>query len=210
LTLRACSHASCLQMWYHSASYPVLRSITYMSCFHQMWYYSAWYVVLRSIIARASSDVGLLRVTKRCVFLEPTPLLHWLCLYVIRWFIKWFLSHLPTCWVIREIICCALYSTVFYSVFCVPTRGFMLWYVDSSCVFYQTCSVLGLAVSCSLAFDHPPCVISNPMLLCRVSWCTAYSHFLPCVNRDRCCPVACHNVPHVLMRLVNCCACVLQ
>jgi hypothetical protein len=113
----------------------VLRctAFNHMSCFHQMWYYSAWYPtlllcrVLRCAAFNHSAchqiDVGLLRVTIRCVFLQPARLLYYaLAMHIIRRFIKWFLSRLPTCRVIRDIICCVLYSAVFYNVFCVPTR----------------------------------------------------------------------------------------
>jgi hypothetical protein len=93
-------------------------------------------VTLRSIIACASSDVGQTYVCSWSPLTSSTILA-----MLIRRFIKWFLSRLPMSRVIRDIICCALYSTAFDNVFCVFTRGFMnvtlrltFSYVDSLCV----------------------------------------------------------------------------
>jgi hypothetical protein len=119
---------------YYSACYAVLcTAFNHMSCVISCdtilrvtrCYSSACYVVLGSVIACASSDVGLLRVTIRCVFLEPTRRLYYTgyaytSIYRIVSFAPSHVSSYQRYYLPRVVLC-----TVFYNVFCVPMHGFM-------------------------------------------------------------------------------------
>jgi hypothetical protein len=64
----------------------------------------------------------------------------------------------------QEIMLSAARYTLLSAVFCND-----FYERDVASILPDVLSVLALAVSCILAFDHPPCVISHPMLLCCVS-----------------------------------------